>query len=257
VFGPTPAGSSGVNSASMGFMAGKRIRKSKSANDDAPLIRRSSQEIVAVRRADLDAQFVALLRRKCTRAAVTGALTAAIEAIPGLGRVVGFVFGEILDAQFLARVQRELVEDTFRLYGLELPIALQNELVNRVQTFGTSASIAGDALIRGVARRAVGRVGGAVAKRFLPVASIASSAVTNASVTYAIGKRAQAVAKWKDRPITGMPDVVRAFSGIDERRILDWSTDAVKTSLGLVTDTVKRMVRWPRGKASSDEKRKK
>src|ERR1700722_6704927 len=87
----------------------------------APLIRKSSQEIVAVRAADLDAQFVALLRRKCTRAALTGALTAALEAIPGLGRVVGFVFGEVLDAQFLSRIQRELVVDTFALYSLSLP----------------------------------------------------------------------------------------------------------------------------------------
>lgn len=230
-------------------MAARRSKKPKDVEADAPLIRRSSQEIVAVRGADRDTQFVALLRRKCTRAAITGALTAAIEAIPGLGRVVGYIFGELLDAQFLSRVQRELVEETFRLYALELPAPLHNELVNRVQTLGTSASIAGDALIRGVARRAVGRVGGAVAKRFLPIASIASSAVTNASVTYAIGKRAQAVAKWRDRPITGMPDVVRAFSGVDERRILDWSTEAVKTSLGLVSGTLKRMLRWPRGKS--------
>ena len=222
--------------------------RKKSTENKALLIRKSSQEIVAVRAADRDAQFVALLRRKCTRAAVTGALTAAIEAIPGLGRVIGFVFGEVLDAKFLAHVQRELVEDTFLLYGLELPTALHNELVNRVQTLGTGASIAGDVLIRGVARRAAGRLGGVVARRFLPIASIVSSAVTNLTVTYAIGKRAQAVAKWKDRPITGMPDVMRAFSGVDERRILDWSTDAVKTSLGLVSDTLKRMVRWPRSK---------
>ena len=127
-------------------------------------------------------------------------------------------------------------------------LALHRELVNRAQTLGTSASIAGDALIRSVARRTAERVGSTVAKRFLPLASIASSAVTNASVTYAIGKRAQAIAKWRDRPITGMPDVVRAFSGVDERRILDWSSEAVKTSLGLVSDTLRRMLRWPRKK---------
>jgi hypothetical protein len=229
-------------------MVARRSKKARVVEEDAPLIRRSSQEIVAVRAADRDARFVALLRRKCTRAAITGALTAAIEAIPGLGRVIGFVFGELLDAQFLSRVQRELVEDTFRLYALELPAPLHNELVNRVQTLGTSASIAGDALIRGVARRAAERVGGAVTKRFLPIASIASSAVTNASVTYAIGKRAQAIAKWRDKPITGMPDVMRAFSGVDERRIVDWSAEAVKTSLGLVSVTLKRMLRWPGAK---------
>lgn len=217
--------------------------RSRKTDGDAPLIRRSSQEIVAVRGADLDAQFIALLRAKCTRAAMTGALTAAIEAIPGLGRVVMFIFGEVLDAKFLGKVQRELIEDTFKLYGLDLPAPLHAELVSRVQTLGTSASIVGDTIIRSVMKRGVGRVGGVVARGVLPIVGIVSSAVSNASVTYAIGKRAQAVAKLKDSPITGMPDVMRAFSGVDERRILDWSVDAVKSSLGMIGKALKRMLR--------------
>ncbi|WP_347262233.1 hypothetical protein [Rudaea sp.] len=219
---------------------------------DRPPARKASTQVAAVRADDLDAQFVALLRRKVTRAALTGALTAAIEAIPGLGRVLGFVFGEVLDAKFLTRVQRELVEDTFALYSLKLPATLHNELIVRVQTMGASASIAGDVLVRGVLHRLAGRIGGVVTRRFVPIAGIVSSAVANASVTYAIGKRAQAVAKWKDSPITGMPDVVRAFSGIDERRVLDWSVDAVKTSLGMIGGTLRKMVRI--GKKSEAKK---
>ena len=222
--------------------------------DDKSLTRRASTEIALVRVDDPDTQFVALLRRKCTRAALTGALTAAIEAIPGLGRVLGFVFGEVLDAKFLARVQRELVEDTFALYSLKLPSPLHNELIERVQTVGASASIAGDMLVRGVLRRLAGRVGGVVTRRFVPLVGIVSSAVSNASVTYAIGKRAQAVAKWKESPITGMPDVVRAFSGVDERRVLDWSVDAVKTSLSMIADALRKMVRV--GKSASKKKDK-
>ena len=230
-----------------------RIKRDPEAK---PPARKASKEIEAVRVDDVDTQFVALLRRKCTRAALTGALTAAIEAIPGLGRVLGFVFGEVLDAKFLARVQRELVEDTFKLYSLQLPAALHTELIDRVQTVGTSASIAGDILVRGVLRRLGGRSGGALTKRFVPIAAIVSSAVSNASVTYAIGKRAQAVAKWKDSPITGMPDVVRAFSGVDERRVLDWSLDAVKTSLGMIGDAVRKMARFGRNKSDEDSERK-
>ncbi len=219
--------------------------------------KKTSTQVASVRADDLDTQFVALLRRKCTRAALTGALTAAIEAVPGLGRVLGFVFGEVLDAKFLARVQRELVEDTFALYSLRLPAPLHNELIERVQTMGTGASIAGDMLVRGVLHRLAGRVGGAVTRRFVPLVGIASSAVSNASVTYAIGRRAQAVAKWRDSPITGMPDVVRAFSGVDERRVLDWSVDAVKTSLGMIGDALRRMVKLGKGerkKAKTDDR---
>ena len=222
--------------------------------EDKPLARKTSTEIATLRAEDPDAQFVALLRRKCTRAALTGALTAAIEAIPGLGRALGFVFGEVLDAKFLARVQRELVEDTFALYSLKLPSPLHNELIERVQTMGASASIAGDLLVRGALRRLGGRIGGVMTRRFVPLVGIVSSAVSNASVTYAIGKRAQAVAKWKDSPITGMPDVVRAFSGVDERRVLDWSVDAVKTSLSMIADALRKMVRI--GKSASKKKNK-
>src|SRR5258706_8457781 len=57
-----------------------------------------------------DAEFLALLRQQCLRAARVGALTAAGELIPGLSRVLGLVFGELLDARFLAGIQRDLIE---------------------------------------------------------------------------------------------------------------------------------------------------
>jgi len=219
-----------------------RIKRSRDGSPGA----KPSTQIVAVRTDGLDAKFLALLRRKVTRAAATGAMTAAIEAIPGLGTVLGFVFGELLDAKFLARVQRELVEDVFALYGLKLPAPVHAQLVDKVCTLGTTASIAGDALIRGLVKRGAGRIGGMLTRRVVPIANIVSSAVSNATVTYAIGKRAQAVAKLKDSPITGMPDVMRAFSGVDERRVLDWSMDAVKSSLGMIAGGLKKMVK--RGK---------
>src|SRR5438445_1324657 len=90
-----------------------------------------SKQIMA--RKTPEAAFVDLLRRKCIRAAMIGALTAAGEAVPGLSRVLGLVFGELIDARLLAGVQRELVEETFALYGLELPSAMRNVLVSQVQ----------------------------------------------------------------------------------------------------------------------------
>ncbi len=188
----------------------------------------------------IDAQFVALLRRKCVRAASVGALSAAGEAIPGLFRVLGLVLGELIDAQFLARIQRELVEETFALYELKLPAALHNALVNKVQFVGTSASVAGDVLARAGAKRLLGQAGGIVAARVLPLAAIATSAISNAAVTYAIGKRAQAVARLRDTPIRAMPDVVRAFTGIDERRVYAWSVAAVKDTVGLIGKSFSR-----------------
>ena len=188
-----------------------------------------------------DAQFVALLQRKCMRAASVGALTAAGESVPGLGRVFGLVFGELLDAKFLTKIHRELTEETFALYGVELPEAVKSVLVNKVQLIGTGASIAGDALMRTTLKRALGRIGGAVVARVLPLTAIITSALSNAAVTYAIGKRAQALARLRDAPIRGMPDAVRALTGLDERRIYAWSVAAVKDSIGLIGKSFGRL----------------
>lgn len=219
--------------------------------------RKRSEQVLA--QPSVDSKFLALLRRKCGRAAMVGALTAAAEAIPGLSRALSFVFGELIDAKFLAVAQRELIEETFALYGLELPTALQSALVNKVQFVGTTASVASDALVRRLIRRALGSIGGAIAMRFVPIAAIVSSALSNATVTYAIGKRAQAVAKLRDAPIKGMPDVLRAFSGVDERRVYSWTMEAVESALGSIGAAIKR-IRLPRpawlgGKSKAKKKR--
>ncbi len=189
------------------------------------------------------------------RAASVGALTAIGESIPGLSRALGFIFGELLDAKkFLAAIQRELVEDTFVLYGLELPAALHDTIVKRVQMIGAGASIASDAVVRRMLQHAVGKLGGFVARRALPLTAIASSAFSNAAVTYAIGKRAQAVARLRDAPITAMPDAIRAFSGMDERRMFEWSLEAVKSSLGLAGKALRGIVKSASQKKSKSRR---
>jgi len=219
-----------------------------------------SREVKAVRKAQpritrdpKDAQFVALLRRKCMRAATIGALTAAAESLPGFGKALGLVFGELLDVEMLAGVQRELIEETFELYGLQLPAAVQGPLVRNVQLAGSAASVAGDALTRGLLHRAFGSIGRMIAARAMPVAAVVSSALANATVTYAIGKRAQAVAHLRDAPIAGMPDAVRAFTGLDERRIFAWSVAAAKDALGAVAKAVGRVA----GTSRAQPKKKK
>jgi hypothetical protein len=204
-----------------------------------------SREIVAIRLPSRAgdphaAAFLALLRRKCVRAATIGGCTAAAESLPGLGKALGVVFGELVDAEMLAVTQRELVEETFNLYGLDLPAALKNTLVHKIQLFGTGASVAGDALGRSVLHRLLRRAGGLVARRALPVAAIVSSALANASVTYAIGKRAQAAARLPQASIADMPDALRAFTGLDERRIAAWSLGAVRSAIAGVGKAAKR-----------------
>lgn len=207
-----------------------------------------SRHVPARRQNTREEEFLALLRRKCVRAASIGALTAAAESVPGLGRVMRLVFGELLDAKFLAQVQRELIEETFALYEVRIPAIVQSTLVDKVQLLGTGASLSGDAFLRAMLKRMLGRVGGLLVSRALPLLPIITSASTNAAVTYAIGKRAQAVARLRDAPISAMPDAVRTFTGIDERRIYAWSIAAVKEAVGSTGKLLGRIAKLRPGK---------
>ena len=61
-----------------------------------------------------------------------------------------------------------------------------------------------------------------------------TSALTNAAITYTVGKRAQAVAKSGG---TEVPGVVQAFTGLDERRVFEWTMNAIKGSTGALSNT--------------------
>jgi uncharacterized protein (DUF697 family) len=191
-----------------------------------------SKQILA--RKSHDVEFMALLRRKCVRAASIGALTAGAEAVPGLGRAIGFLFGELVDATMLSNVQRELVEDTFAVYGVTAKTPAQRALVEKLHVVGAGASIATDTAVRGLVRRSLGRAGSVLTYRLMPIAPIVTSALTNAAITYTVGKRAQAVAKSGSAEV---PGVVQAFTGLDERRVFEWTMNAIKGSTGALSNT--------------------
>jgi len=227
-------------------------------SEAAPKLR-ASRHVPAKKTQTTEQEFVALLRRYCIRAATIGALTAAAEAVPGLGRLVRLVSGELIDAALLSSVQRELIEKTFELYEVRLPDVIRKPLIERVQVLGSGAALSGDAFLRRMLKSGLGKVGGLLVSRAAPVLPIVTSASTNAAVTYAIGKRAQAVAKLKDASLADVGDVVRAFTGVDERRIYAWTGAAVKDALGATGKLFGRIAALPsrvvaraRGKKSED-----
>src|ERR1700759_5733064 len=164
----------------------KKSARRKSAARKRP----RSRQIVA--RKSHDAEFMALLRRKCGRAASIGALTAGAEAVPGLGRALGFLFGEVVDATMLSNVQRELVEETFAIYGFALQPDVQRGFVEKIRVVGAGASVATDTALRGLIRRSLGRAGSVLTHRVMPIAPIVTSALTTAAITDIGCKRAQA-----------------------------------------------------------------
>ena len=184
---------------------------------------------------------MALLRGKCMRAASIGALTAGAEAVPGLGRALGFLFGEMIDATMLSKVQRDLVDGTFAIYGFEVSSDLQSILLDKIHIVGAGASVATDTALRGLLERSLRRAGSLVTHRLLPIVPVMTSALSNAAVTYAVGRRAQAIAMSGDASLDGMPDALRTFTGIDERRVFEWTMGAIRGSTGTLSNAFSRV----------------
>ncbi|MBL8298530.1 MAG: hypothetical protein JNN30_09305 [Rhodanobacteraceae bacterium] len=226
-------------------------------------LRKPSTEIPAKRAPaalenDRDARFQALLRGACVKAAGVGALSALVGAIPGAGVLLRFALGELADAAAVGAIQEKLIEDTLALYELPLPEPLRKPLIAQISALGAGASVGVDAIGRRILGRFGSKLGGTVFGRVAPLVGVLTSALGNAATTYAIGRRAEAFAKMGAAPADSLVDAFRAFTGVDERRVWEWSVTATKEALATiarVTDKVKAMnpfARWEMPDMDSD-----
>lgn len=208
---------------------------------------------------DRDARFQALLRAACVRAAGVGALSALVGAIPGAGVLLRFTLGELVDAAAVGAIQEKLIEDTLALYELPLPDALRKPLIAQISALGAGASLGVDAIGRRILGRFSNKLGGTVFGRVASLAGVLTSALGNAATTYAIGRRAEAFAKMGAAPADSLVDAFRAFTGVDERRVWEWSVAATREALDTiarVTGKVKAMnpfSRWDMPDAEAGE----
>lgn len=205
---------------------------------------------------DRDARFQALLRTACVKAAGVGALSALVGAVPGAGVLLRYALGELADMAAVGAIQEKLIEDTLALYELPLPEALRKPLITQISALGAGASVGVDALGRRLLGRFGSKLGGGVFSRVAPLVGVLTSALGNAATTYAIGRRAEAFAKMGVAPAESLVDAFRAFTGLDERRVWEWSVSATKEALatvGRVTEKVKAMNPFARGEGDDSE----
>lgn len=208
--------------------------------------RSTSKQVVAKRAPetlkvrDLDAEFESLLRNACLKAAGIGASSALAGTLPGAGILLRFVLGELADIAAIKALQENLIESTLELYGIDLPTSVRKPLLAQISALGAGASIGVDALGRTLLARVGGAVGGAVISRVVPLTAVFTSALGNAATTYAIGKRAQAFARLRQAPLDNVADAIRAFTGVDERRLWDWTLAATKETVGKFGSVLRR-----------------
>lgn len=223
--------------------------------------RKPSTEIPAKRAAPTlqeqrDAQFQVLLRNACIKAAGFGALSALVGALPGAGVLLRFAIGELADVAAVTAIQEQLIEDTLSLYELPLPEPLRRPLIAQISALGAGASLGVDAIGRRILGRFGSKIGGTVFGRVAPLVGVLTSAVGNAATTYAIGRRAEAFAKVGAAPADSLADAFRAFTGLDERRVWDWSVGATKDALATlsrVTAKLKMVNPFARSAAGEDD----
>lgn len=183
-----------------------------------------------------------LVYAKCLQAGTVGAVTGVTAIVPVVGRVAGVVLGSLADATVVTTLQAELVAETFVLYDFELPEQAERMAVVAVAATNFGATAVSAEVARSVAKQAGAWLGRGVARRALPIASIATSAAGNVGVTYLVGMRAQALCTMRDQPVDDWGDLLRGITSIDERKVMQWAGKAASAAIEALGATATSML---------------
>lgn len=192
--------------------------------------------------AELEELHRLLVQSKCLQAGAIGALSAVVELVPGAGKLAGVFLGPVIDIGTVTALQSELVLETFALYEVDLGDAGERFAILAIAATNVGATHASSIVAKLLKRYAGALVGGFVLKRALPIAKIATVATKNIALTYAIGMRAQAVAKFRDADLEEWPKLMRQVTNIDESTLVEWATGAARTAIDQVQESAKSWV---------------
>jgi hypothetical protein len=206
----------------------------------------AAARVAALRRrlpdADSEELHRLLVQSKCLQAGAIGALSAVVDLVPGAGRVAGVFLGSAMEIGTVTLLQSELVLETFALYDVELGDAGERFAILAIAATNVGATHASSIVAKLLKRYAGALIGGFVLKRALPVTKIATVATKNIALTYAIGMRAQAVAKFRDADLEEWPKLMRQVTNIDESTLVEWATSAARTAIDQVQESARLWV---------------
>ncbi len=192
--------------------------------------------------AELEELHRLLVQSKCLQAGAIGALSAVVELVAAAGKLAGVFLGPVIDIGTVTALQSELVLETFALYDVDLGDAGERFAILAIAATNVGATHASSIVAKLLKRYAGALVGGFVLKRALPIAKIATVATKNIALTYAIGMRAQAVAKFRDADLEEWPKLMRQVTNIDESTLVEWATGAARTAIDQVQESAKSWV---------------
>lgn len=170
----------------------------------------------------------ALTKQKCIQAGVVGAVTSGASIIPGLGTLASLTFGVAADIGMTFRLQAELVLELSALYEHQLDAAEKRNVVLLVTGISAGANQMLGKIGTEIAEEATERLVQKSVTRAIPVLGVAASAGTNILTTYIIGRRAQAYFSLGPEAVGSWSESLRAISGVDERKLAEWLSEAVE-----------------------------
>jgi hypothetical protein len=181
--------------------------------------------------AERDRRFNLIVHTACLKAGSAAAISALTSKVPLLGRLAPLLLGSIVDTAAVARIHQQLIRDTLDLYDLEL-----SELEEQgVILLATAANLGARQLSKQMVDQIIKQLGGRylqpVATRMLPLASLVTDIASAVASTYAVGKRAQVLCNLPGAGARNLGELLRGLSGIDQRRLFNWSGEALKLAL--------------------------
>ena len=181
--------------------------------------------------AERDRQFSLLLHTACLKAGTAAVVTTLTTRVPLLNRVAPLLVGSLVQSLAVPRIQQQLVTDVLALYGLELSELEQQGVI----LLATAANVGAQELSRRTVEQLVDRIGKPLGRpildRMLPVTHLVAENAAAIASTYAVGRRAQALCRLSGSGARDLGELLGTITGIDQRRLLDWSSEAVKMAL--------------------------
>jgi hypothetical protein len=182
--------------------------------------------------AERDRRFNLILQTACLKAGSAAAITAISAKVPLLGRLAPVLVGSVTEAMALGRIHQQLVRDTLDLYDLDLSELEERGVILLATAANLGAQQLSKQMVEQIVKQLSGRYLGAITARMLPLASLVTEIAASIASTYAVGKRAQVLCNLPGSGARNLSELLRGLTGIDQRRLLSWSGEALKLALG-------------------------
>ncbi len=176
-----------------------------------------------------------LIKRKCLQAGAVGAVTSGAAMIPGLGTFAAMTFGVATDIGMTFKLQAELTLEIAYAFDHVLDENEKQKIILTITGISAGSQAALQKVGKEIAQKATADLAQKSIVKAIPFLGVAASAGMNIVTTYIIGRRAQAYFTLGPDQMENWADGLRAISGVDEQKLVDWLGETTENSWALIS----------------------